>query len=252
MLRAQCSLLFYDEKLYNDFVAPMKANKDLNTIIIKCLSAYYYNQEARNLIEGLDESDKLQETPNEQQEMINQIRQSLMMQSFMVQELQNTVDDGVEDVQDILQHTNKKAEETGVAFTETTQSGGNILRIGKIDTPTNVEATQGRTVTEQPVESEGLTEQEEFILTALEIAVDGNPEKMARFRALREQKLAKRAKKVEPVVENTVTETPTNEPEFTDIQEVKEVPKPVVEIEEPKVVEEDSTDLLNDLLSSLV
>lgn len=129
-MRAQLSLLFDDENLFDNFVIPYKNEKLLNSIIIKCLSAYYYNEEVRNLIEGtnLDEVSDSEEVTSTQS-LVDGIRASLIMQDFLASELQNTIDAGTEDVSNILNRTNDVAEQTGVAKTTTTEYGASVLKI---------------------------------------------------------------------------------------------------------------------------
>lgn len=129
-MRAQLSLLFDDENLFDNFVIPYKNEKLLNSIIIKCLSAYYYNEEVRNLIEGtnLDEVSDSEEVTSTQS-LVDGIRASLIMQDFLASELQNTIEAGTEDVSNILNRTNDVAEQTGVAKTTTTEYGASVLKI---------------------------------------------------------------------------------------------------------------------------
>lgn len=49
--RVQLSLDFTDEELFRNFIEPYKKCRYLNKIIIKCLSACYYNKEIRLMIE---------------------------------------------------------------------------------------------------------------------------------------------------------------------------------------------------------
>lgn len=114
-LRAQVSLLFTDKDMYDSFIIPYKDARELNSLIVKCLTAYYYDEKVRGLIEGQQE-DIASDTDkaSTQQDMINNIRQNLMIQSFMAQEMQQTLADGIDDVSDILHNVNRKAEETGV------------------------------------------------------------------------------------------------------------------------------------------
>ena len=133
-MRAQVSLQFVDEDLYENFVLPYKEERRLNSIIIKCLSAYYRIKEVRNLIEGGSlENETGVDYENANQVLIDEVRQALVMQDFMSQELQNVVDNGVQDVEDILDRTNKMAESTGVAHTEYDEkTGATFLRISAL------------------------------------------------------------------------------------------------------------------------
>ena len=133
-MRAQVSLQFTDEDLFENFIKPNKEERRLNSIIIKCLSSYYYNEEVRNLVEGVSLEDITDgEQIQSNQALFDEVRQALMMQDFMAQELQNTMNNGVQDVEDILGKTNEMAESTGMAHTEYNPETGNmILRIGEL------------------------------------------------------------------------------------------------------------------------
>ena len=129
-MRAQLSLMFDDENLFDNFVKPYKDEKLLNNLIIKCLSAYYYNEEVRNLIEGTSLDDVADsEEVTSTQSLVDGIRASLIMQDFLASELQNTIDAGTEDVSSILNRTNEAAERSGVAKTTQTEYGASVLKI---------------------------------------------------------------------------------------------------------------------------
>lgn len=129
-MRAQVSLMFDDADLFENFVEPYKQERLLNGLIIRCLSAYYYNEEVRSLVEGT----KLEEVTEgvdvqSTQSICDSIRASLLMQDFLQQELQSTVDNGAEDITNILQKTNDLAKDKGVAKTTTSEYGGGILQL---------------------------------------------------------------------------------------------------------------------------
>ena len=129
-MRAQLSLQFDDKELFEDFITPYKEGRMLNSLIIKCLSAYYYNEEVRNLIEGTSMDDVADgEAVQTSQSICDSIRASLMMQDFLASELQNTIDNGLEDIDNILNQTNDVATKSGVAHSASSEYGGNILRI---------------------------------------------------------------------------------------------------------------------------
>ena len=136
-MRAQLSLQFYDEELYTNFIKPYKEQRHLNSLIIKCLSAYYYDDEVRSRIDGVS-IDAMSDEPevSSTQEICDSIRQALAMQDFMAQELKNTMETGTEDISNMLNKTNEMAEQTGVAKTTETKSGSTMLRIS-----TSVEET---------------------------------------------------------------------------------------------------------------
>lgn len=126
-MRAQLNIMTDDEELFDNFIKPYKNEKLLNNLILKCLSAYYYNEEVRNLIEGtsLDDSEPVAGT----QSLVDGIRADVATQKFLADELQKTIDAGTKDVSEILNRTNKAAEESGVAKTTQTEYGASVLKI---------------------------------------------------------------------------------------------------------------------------
>lgn len=133
-LRVQLSLLFDDKAVYDGLVIPFKQSKELNSLIIRCLSAYYYNEDVRNMIEGDSYEQLNDEDVTSSQEICDNIRNILAMQSFMAQELQNAVEDGADEFNDILNNVNQKAEDFGVARQTTDESGNANLRL-EVKTP---------------------------------------------------------------------------------------------------------------------
>lgn len=129
-MRAQVSLMFDDADLFENFITPCKEERRLNGIIIKCLSAYYRNEQVRGMIEGaslgeVSDSEEVTST----QSICDNIRASLIMQDFLVEELKQTVETGTEDITDILSQTNKRAEDRGVGSSYQTKSGSTILQL---------------------------------------------------------------------------------------------------------------------------
>lgn len=127
-MRAQLSLCFDDENLFDNFIKPYKDEKLLNHLIVECLTAYYYDENVRLGIKAYS-SDSVtdSEEVTSTQSLVDGIRASLIMQDFLASELQNTIDAGTEDVPDVLNRTNEAAEKTGVV--ETTKYGASALKI---------------------------------------------------------------------------------------------------------------------------
>ena len=128
--RKQLSLIIRDDELFVNFIKPYADNGELNNVIIKCLSSYYYEEEVRNLIDGVkkeDNSDTVQIKST--QDAINDIRQALAMQSFYAESLQDVMNAGIEDMSDILQRTTEKAEKDGFVKTEQSENGNTVAKI---------------------------------------------------------------------------------------------------------------------------
>ena len=135
-MRAQLNIMTDDEELFDGLIKPYKEEKLLNNLILKCLSAYYYNEEVRNLIEGtsLDDSVPVEDT----QSLVDGIRADVAMQKFLADELQKTIEAGTEDVSEILNRTDKAAEKSGVVKTTQTKYGASALKIEQHNFNTDV------------------------------------------------------------------------------------------------------------------
>ena len=130
VMRAQVSLMFDDADLFENFITPCKEERRLNGIIVKCLTAYYQDERVRAMIEGGPSEDEApSEAVQSTQSLCDSIRASLIMQDYLVEELKQTVDEGMEDVEGILSKANKKAESHGFGASYQTKSGSTILQL---------------------------------------------------------------------------------------------------------------------------
>ena len=137
--RAQVSLIFYDQELFEELVLPLKEQKMLNSVIIKCLSAYYYNTEVRNLIENIDETAQ-EDSSSDMDNIIMNMRNTLAMQSFLADDVKQSVESGMEDIDNILNSVNEKAESTGVVKPTQSEYGNGILMINSSENRENNKA----------------------------------------------------------------------------------------------------------------
>lgn len=142
-MRAQLSLCFDDENLFDNFIKPYKDEKLLNRLIIKCLTAYYYDEDIRKGIEAyLSDSIADSEEVTSTQSLVDSIRASLIMQDFLASELQDTIDKQTEDVSEILNKTNEAADKSGIAKTTQTEYGASVLKIEQHDLNTDITEPQ--------------------------------------------------------------------------------------------------------------
>lgn len=137
--RAQVSLIFYDQELFEELILPLKEQKMLNSVIIKCLSAYYYNTEVRNLIENIDETAQ-EDSSSDMDNIIMNMRNTLAMQSFLADDVKQSVESGMEDIDNILNSVNEKAESTGVVKPTQSEYGNGILMINSSENRENNKA----------------------------------------------------------------------------------------------------------------
>lgn len=129
-LRAQVSLIFSDEDLFDNFVTPLKENKELSGMIVRLLTAYYNSEEVRNLIEGVSFDDAVEGADQiiDSTEAINQMRQTLAMQDFLFEQARQTLDDGASEM-DALMKANDIAKQSGVVKTEATDVGEALVKL---------------------------------------------------------------------------------------------------------------------------
>ena len=108
-MRAQISLQFADADLFENLVILYRERYQLSIFIIQCLTAYYYSENIRNTIEGISMSDATNgEEVQSTQSIVDNIRKSLVMQDYLAAELQSTIDNGTEDIDNILFSTEEK------------------------------------------------------------------------------------------------------------------------------------------------
>lgn len=149
-LRAQVSLIFTDEDLYDNFLTPLKENKELSGMIVKLLSAYYNSEEVRNMVEGVSLNDMVEGSENiiDSTEAINNMRQTLAMQDFLYEQVKQTLDEGASEMETLLKATDI-AKQSGVVKTESTDVGE---ALGQFKLEDSTLGTQNRCSTE-PTES---------------------------------------------------------------------------------------------------
>lgn len=131
-MRTQISLVFDDENLFNNFIVPYKEQRALNGVIIRCLKAYFYSDDAKNSIELANNADYSTESgvrDEATEQALQNIRETLLMQSFLADELEETLTQGSQDVSDILNRTNKAASDYGMAKQTKSQFNSQMLQI---------------------------------------------------------------------------------------------------------------------------
>lgn len=141
-LRAQVSLIFSDEDLFDNFVTPLKENKELSGMIVKLLYVYYNNEDVRNMIEGISFDDlEGSEQVLDSTEAINKMRQTLAMQDYLFEQAKQTLDDGASEM-DALMKVNDIAKQSGVVKTESTDVGEALVQISLDKSISGVQSEQ--------------------------------------------------------------------------------------------------------------
>lgn len=126
--RVSVSLVIDDDKLYNSFILPNKHQRTLNNIIIKCLTAYFYDEDIRKAILGsMANVVKIKEDNKDLQSKFDSIKSTLLMQDFYAQQMSSLLEEGQELTEDMLRSANNRAAQQGNYETQKTTSGSQML-----------------------------------------------------------------------------------------------------------------------------
>lgn len=111
-LRAQLSLTFEDEQMYDAFIIPYKENKELSSLVVKLLTKYFYNDEVRALVDGSSDSDMQMESEGDMRidEMFQNAQQLMAYMSVLEDVAQDDLQNGIDAMSDFM---NATAEATG-------------------------------------------------------------------------------------------------------------------------------------------
>ncbi len=101
--RAQVSLSFEDEELYEGLIVPLKKTKTLQKTILDCLTAFYYNDTVRQIVSGIEEEIYLEEEVEDKDAIFADIRNSLLASEFIMDECAATIEDGMADISTIVE-----------------------------------------------------------------------------------------------------------------------------------------------------
>lgn len=137
LLRSQVSLIFENEDLFDNFITPLKKNKELSGTIIRLLQAYYESEEVRALIDGVSFEDVIEDgdkviDSTEAIDKINQMRQTLAMQDFLFTQTEQVLEEGVCEMETLMR-TNDIARRKGFMKTESTDVGEALVHLSLED-----------------------------------------------------------------------------------------------------------------------
>ncbi len=128
--RAQFSILFTDEELYDNFVLYQKQQKTLKPLVLKLLTSYYYNDEVRRLVDGDDEEDAIMTSAQEEaMTYFEQCRQSLALMNVFAEGLEDLTDDSIDKFSDFADDI---ATKTGGKASTSTEFGKSVPQIEMI------------------------------------------------------------------------------------------------------------------------
>lgn len=238
-LRAQLSLTFDDEQLYDSLIVPYKEEKELNPLVVKLLTKYFYNKDVRALVDESSESDM--QIDSESDSRINDMfrnAQQLMacmsvLEDVAIDDLQNSIST----VSDLM---NTTAEATG-GTKETNSQFGLIPAQANFGLQTNAENSK---VASEPVkksvEADGLdrlAQMMEKVITVVS-SMQGSMDSMLKINGLSPAK----SKTVEEFMsEDYESEVPSTEKveeenlSDNQVETVVSIQEPVVEHEPTKV-----------------
>ena len=171
--RAQVSLFFNDTELLENFIKPLKQERRLNEVVIKCLTSYYYDDTVRGLIDGFspEEANNIGDTLSSLNEDIRNIQNNLSLMSYGYDEVLNTLDEGASNISDIMESDSVKQ-----FYEESENESDNPI--------VNIEKINSSVVKETPVkEDTSSVQNDDFnqkIISAFNILfdklnLDGNP-----------------------------------------------------------------------------
>lgn len=103
--RVQLSLLFSDTDVYEGLIVPWKANRELNPLIIKLLSAYYYSDEIRGLVDIFGEEEIICEDTTNFSQVIENAKSTLAYMSMLTEGARTVLADGIDDINNIASAT---------------------------------------------------------------------------------------------------------------------------------------------------
>lgn len=103
--RVQLSLLFSDTDVYEGLIVPWKANRELNPLIIKLLSAYYYSDEIRGLVDTFGDEEIICEDTTNFSQVIENAKSTLAYMSMLTEGARTVLTDGIDDINSIASAT---------------------------------------------------------------------------------------------------------------------------------------------------
>lgn len=125
ILRAQLSLNFSDESVFDGLVIPLKQNKELNATVERLLSSYFYSEQVRGLVDGFDINEAkslLSDIDTKRDEAFKSAKETLAMMSMLSASARSTMEDGIED---IMTHITS---DSSTAFADSTYTPSNTAK----------------------------------------------------------------------------------------------------------------------------
>ena len=252
MNRIQLSLMIADDELYNNLLVKAKESRELHQLTISLYKAYYYNSEVRNLVNNIGNANTTEESSDSGvSDVISQMRNNLAMQTFLLNDVANTLEDGVDGI--------KEAYATGssvpvgpnseIKFTQNAQ-GTTGVKLIQMKNSENSQESVPETPASAPM-TNGLTAEE----------VNAFREMLAIFRKSQTNMFSQSVQEVsQPTVQQdvqqdvaeTVSLNENSQASFIEEVQTEEIIAPTQEVVTDSSDEDsEAIDLLDDLLGSL-
>lgn len=128
-MKEQVVLTYHDEDLHDNFIVEAKKAKSLSKIIMKCLSAYYYYDDVRELIDYYDDN-VLEEQVVEREKFnseLKDVKDSLATLDVYLKDLGNVVGTGIEE---FTKYAKQRTELTAGTGADETEYGVSLVKFG--------------------------------------------------------------------------------------------------------------------------
>lgn len=240
-LRAQVSLIFSDEDIFDNFVTPLKENKELSGMIVKLLTAYYNSEDVRNLVEGVSFEDlEGADQVIDSTEAINQMRQTLAMQDFLFEQAKQTLEDGASEM-DALKRVNDMAKQSGVVKTEHTESGEALVQLSLENSTLRSEEKQEPKTSDNSNLESRVGKIEEALTNIMNMLQNGAFNQTTA--PIKEEPVVEKVEdEPKTSISNEESQVPTNEAKEEEVSEPI-IEEPVPTISEPENIIEDDSNL---------
>lgn len=256
--RAQFSILFTDEELFDNFIVYQKQQKTLKSLVLKLLTSYYYDEGVRQLIDGDDEdSSVISSAQEEAMAYFEQCRQSLALMNVYAEGLEDLTDDSIDKFGEFADNV---ATKTGGKASTSTEFGKSVPQIEmnsqRTNQTSNVQSTSANNISRSD-EYKELENRIEY-LTDLVLSLTKNISG-ASVVEVNDKPSTREEQNIETYTENTqVGITSQNEEQELKVENSKETEIPLENIEEEPshsevIVEEHKEEVDNgfdDLLAS--
>ena len=159
MNRIQLSLMISDDELYKNLLVKAKESRELHQLTISLYKAYYYNSEVRNLVNNIGNA-RSEESEEGVSDVISQMRNNLAMQTFLLNDVANTLEGGVEDIKEAYEKGSSVpvGPNSEIKFTQTPQGNTGVKLIQTRNSEISEETSETKQIA-TPMSS-GLTMEE--------------------------------------------------------------------------------------------